>query len=157
MAHRVIDTPSDLAELSTLLGALKLPITVEWVQGRDRTREQNSLQWMWAIEVSQQLCDRSAEDVQDDWRLQHGVPILREDDREFRDMYDSCLKPLPYEAKKKALRSLGIKVTSAMKVRQMVRYMDAVQRECIEMGLRLTEPDPELAKYQNRYRAKETA
>ena len=49
------------------------------------------------------------------------------------------------------------KITSAMKVRQMVRYMDAVQRECLDMGLQITDPDPDLAKYQKRYRAKVAA
>lgn len=155
MPHRIVDTPAQLEQLFNLMRGLKLPITVEWVQGRDRTTEQNSLQWLWASEVAMQTGDRSAEDVQDDWRIQHGVPILREDNRDFRETYDRCLKPLPYEMKKAALRELQIKVTSAMKVRQMVRYMDAVQQECAEMGLRLTDPDPELAKYQQRYREKD--
>lgn len=155
MAHRVIDTIDDLHDLTRFLGNLKLPITVEWVPGRDRTKSQNALQWLWAGEVAYQLGDRTAEDVQDDWRLMHGVPILREDNSEFRSVYDSCLKALPYAAKKAALRHLGIKVTSAMNVRQMVRYMDAVTRACAELGLHLSEPDPELAKYQSRYRVKE--
>lgn len=157
MPHRILKTPGDLADFTRFLGNLKLPVTVEWVQGRDRTREQNALQWLWATEVARQLGDRSAEDVQDQWRLEHGVPILREDSPEFRDVYDRCIRPLPYEAKKTALRRLGIKITSAMKVRQMVRYMDAVQRECLSFGLRITDPDPELAKYQDRYREKEAA
>lgn len=157
MPHRILQTPDDLADFTRFLGNLKLPVTVEWVQGRDRTREQNALQWLWATEVAHQLGDRSAEDVQDQWRLEHGVPILREDSPEFRDVYDRCIRPLPYEMKKTALRRLGIKVTSAMKVRQMVRYMDAVQRECLSFGLRITDPDPELAKYQDRYREEEAA
>lgn len=36
----------------------------------------------------------------------------------------------------------------------MVRYLDAVQRECLENGIVLTDPDPELASYQHRYRQK---
>lgn len=152
MPHRVIDTPSDLQNLMRFFANLSLPITVEWVQGRDRTKEQNALQWLWATEVAQQLGDRTPEDVQDDWRLRHGVPILREDSGEFREMYDACIRPLPYETKKVALRKLNIAVTSAMKVRQMVRYMDAVQRECLENGFDITDPDPMLADYQKRYR-----
>ena len=155
MPHRVIDNPYQLDQFVTFLGNMKLPVTVEWAQGRDRTKEQNALQWMWATEVAAQLGGCTAEDMQDQWRLEHGVPILREDSMEFREMYDACLKALPYEMKKTALRKLGIKVTSAMNVRQMVRYMDAVQRECLQMGLTLTEPDPELASYQKRYRAKD--
>jgi hypothetical protein len=157
MPHRIIDSPDDLADFTRFLGGLKLPITVEWVKGRDRTKDQNSLQWLWASEVAQQFGDRDAADVQADWKLRHGVPIMREDSAEFRSSYDSIIKPLPHEAKMKVMRDLDFGVTRLMKVRQMVRYMDSVQRECLEMGLILTEPDPELSKYQNRYRQKDAA
>lgn len=157
MPHRVIDTPDDLADLTRFLCNLKLPITVEWVQGRDRTKDQNSLQWLWASEVAQQLGDRDAADVQADWKLRHGVPIMREDSAGFREAYDSMIKPLPFETKLRVMRDLDFGVTRLMKVRQMVRYMDTIQRECLQMGLRLTEPDPELAKYQARYREKDAA
>jgi hypothetical protein len=40
-------------------------------------------------------------------------------------------------------------------VRQMVRFMDAIERECGEQGIVLTAPDSELAKYQERYRTPE--
>lgn len=39
----------------------------------------------------------------------------------------------------------------------MVRYLDTIERECAENGIRLTAPDPELATYQARYRLKEAA
>jgi len=155
MAHRIINTEADLAGLVRFLGNLKLPITVEWVQGRDRTKDQNALQWLWAAEAADQLGDRTADEVQQEWKLRHGVPILREDSAEFREIYDRLVKPLPYEAKIEAMRF--IEVTSDMKVRQMVRFLDAVQRECLGQGLVLTDPDPELASYQSRYRQKVAA
>ena len=52
------------------------------------------------------------------------------------------------------MRDLDFGVTRLMKVRQMVAYMDTVQRECLLQGLKLTEPDPELAKHQAKYREK---
>lgn len=151
MAHRIIQNERDLADLGRFLGNLKLPITVEWVQGRDRTRDQNALQWLWASEAAHQLGDRTADEIQRDWKLRFGVPILREDSAEFRAVYDKAIRPLPYELKVEAMRFLP--VTSEMKVRQMVRYLDTVQRECLSNGIRLTDPDPELASYQARYRA----
>jgi hypothetical protein len=153
MAHRIICDAAELADFTKFLGNLKLPITVEWVQGRDRTRDQNALMWLWATEVANQLGDRAAGEVQRGWKLHHGVPILREDSAEFRQIYDRCLKPLPYPLKIEAMRF--IPVTSEMKVKQMVRFLDAVERECVEQGLKITEPDPELAAYQSRYRVKE--
>ncbi|WP_420584922.1 hypothetical protein [Ruegeria sp.] len=157
MPHRVIDTVDDLSDFTRFLSNLKLPITVEWVQGRDRTKDQNALQWLWASEVAKQLGDRDAADVQADWKLRHGVPIMREDSAEFREAYDSMIKPLPFEAKQRVMRDLDFGVTRLMKVRQMVRYMDTIQRECLQLGIHLTEPDPELSKYQNRYRQKDAA
>lgn len=155
MAHRILASPEDVKAFACFLGNVKLPITVEWVMGRDRTKDQNSLQWLWAAEAAHQLGDRTPDEIQREWKLRYGVPILREDSAEFRDTYDRVIKPLPYEQKVDAMRFID--VTSAMKVRQMVRYLDTVQRECLENGLRLTDPDPDLASYQARYRTKEAA
>ena len=78
MPHRIITTDHELAAFVAFLGNLKLPITVEWVQGRDRTRDQNALQWLWATEAAHQLGDRTSDEIQREWKLRHGVPILRE-------------------------------------------------------------------------------
>lgn len=150
MPHRIINDATDLDAFTALLGSLKLPITVEWTLGRDRTLDQNRLQFLWAREAAEQLGDRTTDEVRCDWKLRHGVPIMREDSPEFRDTYDRLIKPLTYEQKLKAMQL--IEVTSLMKVRQMVRYLDTVQRECAEQGIELTDPDPELADYQKRYR-----
>jgi hypothetical protein len=150
MAHRIIRDASDINVLCTLLSNLKLPFTVTWAQGADRSLEQNRTQFMWAREASEQRGDMTADEVRCEWKLHHGVPILREESPDFRAVYDEAIKPLPYHMKLKAMRF--IPVTSEMKVRQMVRYLDAVQRECAEQGTRLTDPDPDLACYQSRYR-----
>lgn len=153
MAHRVIVSEVDLASFTRFLGNLKLPVTVEWQQGKDRSLEQNRLQFLWAREAAEQLGDRTADEVRCDWKLRHGVPIMREDSPTFHATYDAAIKPLPYEMKAKAMQFFT--VTSLMKVRQMVRYLDTIERECVENGIRLTAPDPELATYQARYRTKE--
>ncbi len=150
MPHRLIEKPSDLANFITFIGNLKLPVTFEWVQGRDRTHQQNALMWLWASEAANQLGDRTPTEIQHEWKLHHGVPILREDSAEFRAVYDEAIKPLTYERKIALMAFMA--VTSDMKVRQMVRFMDTVQRECLTNGIVLTDPDPALAKYQARYR-----
>lgn len=153
MAHRIINTTADVAEFATLMNTLKLPVTVEWTQGRDRTLDQNRLQFLWAREASEQRGDVTPDEVRCEWKLHHGVPILREESAEFRDVYDTAIKPLPYPLKLKAMQF--IPVTSEMRVRQMVRFLDTVQRECAEQGIKLTDPDPDLAQYQSRYRTSE--
>jgi hypothetical protein len=149
VAHRIIRTEADFAEAVKLLGRLKRPLTLQWKQGGDRTLDQNHLQFLWAREAAEQRGDLTPEEVRCEWKLIYGVPIKREDE-DFRATYDAAIKPLPYDRKLKAMTFFA--VTSEMSVRQMVRYLDTVQRECAEQGIRLTDPDPELAKYQARYR-----
>ena len=156
MPHRIIEKPEDLDAFTTLLGTLKLPFTVEWVQGRDRTGEQNRLQFLWAREAAEQKGDRTPEEQRNEWKLRFGVPIMREDSPEFRKVYDTLIKDrLSYEEKIEAMELIA--VTSLMKVRQMVRYLDAIDRECAEQGVVLTQPDTDLAAYHSRYRDKPQA
>lgn len=140
MAHHIISSPAELEALTTLLGTLKQPFTIEWRQGRDRSLDQNELQWVWATEAARQRGDMTSEEVQCEWKLHHGVPILREEEPSFREIYDEALKGQPYPVKLKAMRYLPI--TSIMSVKQMTRFLDTVQRECAEQGIRLTDPDP---------------
>lgn len=155
MPSRTIHDQSDIPVFATLLGTLKLPVTVSWVVGRDRSAEQNRLMWLWAQEAADQRGDMTRTEVQHEWKLRIGVPILRAEDPDFRATYDAAVKALPYE-KKLALMAY-MPVTSEFKVPQMVAFLDAIERECAQQGIRLTDPEPDLAKYQARYRAKEAA
>lgn len=155
MPSRTIHDQSDIPVFATLLGTLKLPVTVSWVVGRDRSAEQNRLMWLWAQEAADQRGDMTRTEVQHEWKLRIGVPILRAEDSDFRATYDAAVKALPYE-KKLALMAY-MPVTSEFKVPQMVAFLDAIERECAQQGIRLTDPEPDLAKYQARYRAKEAA
>lgn len=139
MPHRIIDTPADLEALTTLLGTLKRPFTVEYRQGRDRSLDQNELMWMWATEAARQRGDMESDEVQREWKLIYGVPILREEEADFREVYDKALKGQPYPVKIDAMRYLPI--TSIMTVKQMTRLLDTIQRECAEQGIRLTDPN----------------
>lgn len=134
MPHRIINNKDDLDQLVTLFNGLVLPFTAEWQLGRDRSLDQNRLQFLWAREAAEQRGDMTPDEVRCEWKLIHGVPILREESAEFREIYDTAIKPLPYPKKLVAMRF--IPVTSDMKVPQMVRYLDTIQRECAEQGNR---------------------
>jgi hypothetical protein len=136
MAERVIKSEADLERWILFLKKIKLPFTASALPGGRRSLPQNSTIWMWAGEMASQLGDRSAADVQADWKLRHGVPILRAESHEFRAFYDSALKPRTYEQKLAAMAF--VPVTSIMTVPQMVQFMDAVQREALAQGIRLT-------------------
>jgi hypothetical protein len=150
MAHRHVGNPSELDALTTLLGTLKQPFTIEWSQGRDRSLDQNRLQFLWAREASEQRGDMTADEVRCEWKLEHGIPILCEDSEEYREFCRLTLKRLSHEQRLKAMKYTP--VTSEMKVRQMVRYLDAIERECAERGITLTNPDADLSAYHDRYR-----
>lgn len=152
MAHRILEKPQDVDDFTTFLVNLKLPLTIEWTQGRDRSNEQNKLMWLWATEAGDQLGETSDE-IQRRWKLNYGVPILCEDSAEFRRFCKLALGRLSYVERIEAMRY--VPVTSEMKVRQMVRFLDTIWRECGEQRVKLTDPDPDLAAYQGRYRQEE--
>jgi hypothetical protein len=132
-----------------------MEIDVEAVmKERDRSSEQNKLMWLWASEAGDQL-GNSPDEQQRKWKYDHGVPILCEDSAEFRAFCRLALGRLNYEERVLAMRY--VPVTSEMKVRQMVRFLDAIWKECGEQRVKLTEPDPSLAEHQRRNRDKPQA
>ena len=137
--RRVLERQSDLELWIKFLRGRKLPQTVSAEDGRDRSLEQNRTQFLWAREAADQRGDMTTDDVRCEWKLIYGVPILRAENDDFRAIYDEAIKPLPYPLKLKAMRF--IPVTSEMTVKQMVAYLDTIQRECAEQGIRLTDPE----------------
>lgn len=152
MPQRIIRTLDDIAKLAKMLATIKLPITLSWVAGVNRTKQQNNLSWMWAGEVAAQKGDDTAAAIRADWKLRYGVPILRSQDVEFQAFYDAAIKPFDLETKLKIMENELCPVTSIMTVPQMVSFLDTVERECIQNGFQLTQPDPELRAYQAKHR-----
>lgn len=143
MPYRIIRSELELERYIATLRTLKLPITCQHKRGADRSLDQNHLQFLWANEFAQAMGDRSGEDVRHDWKLRHGVPILRGQDAEFRRVYDGNLKGLTFEAKLSLMAFLP--VTSLMTVKQMTAYLDAIQQEALNQGVRLTDPEARAA------------
>ena len=138
MTHRIIRNKTDLTDWCKLLEARGFPQTVQSKKGADRSLDQNALQFKWATEAAQQLGDVTTDEVRCRWKLEIGVPIKRQDD-DFREIYDLAIKPLTYEQKMVLMRTYP--VTSEMRVPQMTEYLDTIQRECAEQGIRLTDPE----------------
>ena len=86
MAERIINTENHLEIWIKFLRSRKLPQTVTAIDGRDRSGQQNKLMFLWATEATRQYGDRTTEEVRHDWKLRHGVPILREDSAKFREV-----------------------------------------------------------------------
>lgn len=92
---------------------------------KDRTASQNSISHVWYAQIAAELREDTEYGVKCECKLRYGVPILRADDEDFRQLYDIAIKPLPYEKKLKAIGL--IPVTSIMTVGQLTRYLDCMR------------------------------
>lgn len=107
--------------------------------GKARTLPQNDITHVWYGQIAREL----PEDDVLGWRcyckLHHGVPILRAEDTEFKDMYDSIIKGRTYEEKLLMMRYLP--VTSIMSRKQLSAYAEAVQTDFCGRGVMLAFPE----------------
>lgn len=138
MVQRIVKNEHDLDMLKVFLEGRKLPLTVDVTEGRDRSTEQNRLSHKWYKETSEQTGE-DIEDVRARCKLEHGVPILRENEK-FRQTYDRLIRPLSYADKIEIIKATDMPVTRLMNVGQMSRYLDIVFRRHAEIGVVLTIP-----------------
>lgn len=141
MATHVVKTEPDREAFLKVASSRKLPYTADLRQGAPRTAAQNRLAFQWYREIAEQLGDRETEEVRGECKLTIGVPILRETNEKFREVYDRLLKHLTYEQKIEAMTVLDIPITRLMTTGELTRYLDEMQRRYGEMGVRLTIPE----------------
>lgn len=144
MSQRIVKNADDLALLHVYLDQRKLPLTVDIVEGRDRSHEQNALSHKWYAEISEQSGE-DREDVRARCKLECGVPILRRDKPDFKRVYNRTLLHLTYEEKVEFIRYTEMQVTSLLNVGQMTEYLDAVFKRHAAQGFALTIPEDKYA------------
>lgn len=101
--------------------------------GKDRSLPQNAFTHAWYEQIARELPEDDALGWKCYCKLHHGVPILRSEDTEFREIYDAVIKPLTYERKLIAMRHWP--VTSLMRRRQLTRYAQLVQEDFAQRGV----------------------
>jgi len=139
MTTRIIRNDHDKQDVARLIGVRKPPFTVSIT--KKRTPEQNNLQRKWVIEAAEQLGEETAEGYRGYCKLHLGVPILRNENDEFREKYDKVIKPMPYETKLILMQEpFDFPVTRLMTTKQKARYLDAVYQYFRGLGVQLTEP-----------------
>jgi hypothetical protein len=118
--------------LQTTLGQLREAfnehkyLRVSYRIGKSRSEKQNKHSHAWYTQLARELKEDDAIGWKCYCKLNFGVPILRTEDAEFRDMYDSAIKStLSYEQKLKAMKYLP--VTSLMTRKQLKAYEEAMQ------------------------------
>ena len=107
--------------------------------GKDRSLPQNAITHAWYEQLARELREDDAIGWKCYCKLHHGVPILRAEDEEFRDVYDQVIKGLSYEQKLIAMRSWP--VTSLMTKEQLSKYATAVQADFLNRGVLLKFPE----------------
>ena len=141
--NRIVETAGDLERLICLLREMKRPFTVKVTKGRNRSLEQNSLQWKWYSEAADQLQDETADQKRAYCKLHFAVPMLRAESEEYREAYDRIIKPLDYEQKLALMATpLDYPATSLLTTRQMTQYLDQVYQHFFAQGVQLTSPEP---------------
>lgn len=103
--------------------------------GKDRSLDQNAVTHCWYEQVAQELREDDALGVKRFCKLHFGVPILRTEDHEFREVYDMTFKKLSYPQKLKAMDFLD--VTSIMSTKQLSAYMTEMQDHYRPLGVQL--------------------
>lgn len=142
MTERVITTEWERKNMYRLLAAQSLPFTVSVTKGKRRSVEQNRLGRLWLNEIAEQLGDRTPEEVRGFCKLHGGVPIMRDENPEFRERYDAVVRPLPYEQKLLIMQvPLDLPVTRLMTTGQKTRYLDWIVQTFAEQGVVLTQPE----------------
>lgn len=108
--------------------------------GTKRSLDQNAIGHAWYEQVVNELREGSALDVKAESKLVCGVPILRTEDADFRQQYDSLVKDrFTYEEKLELMR--WFPVTSLMTKAQESKYLEAVQAHWAKRGVQLNFPD----------------
>lgn len=117
-------------------------LRVTFKTGKARSLDQNGISHVWYEQIARELREDTALGVKCYCKLHLGVPILRAEDEEFRDLYDQVIRPLPYERKLLAMRAWP--VTSLMTKAQLSQYLEAMQSAYADR-VRLEFPEQEAA------------
>ena len=142
MPSLVVETGADRDRAIAMLSNRKRPFSVTVKDGRNRSIEQNRLQRLWINEAAEQLKEDTPEGYRAYCKLHYGVPILRNEDDDFREAYDKHIRPHSYEDKLAMMAiPLDFPVTRLMKMGQKKRYLDDIFQHFFGLGVLLTEPD----------------
>ena len=142
MTSRIVTTEYERKMFIKLVEGQALPFTASLSSGKSRTWIQNKLQRKWMTEISEQLGDRTPEEVRAYCKLTLGVPILRAENDDFCEKYDRIIRPLDYDVKLELMAEpMDFPVSRLMSTKQFTEYLDRVFRHFSEQGVILTIPD----------------
>ena len=144
MAQHIINSD---ASLSKFIGDIRQEyaahkfLRIRVSTGKDRTAKQNKQGHVWYEQLAQELREGDALHYKCISKLHCGVPLLREENEEFKEKYDKTIRCLTYEQKITVMEFLP--VTSLMEVGQKTRYLQRMQEFWAQRGVVLMFLDDE--------------
>lgn len=106
---------------------------------RDRSAEQNALMWKWLTIIGAEL-GNTKDEQHDIYKLMFLVPIFIRDNQDYAEMWRTVSALGSYEAMLKR-EILKLTSTTQANVKQMSEYLDDIQRNAAELGIRLPAPE----------------
>ena len=144
---RWIKSEDDLKALKLLISNMQGPFTLTIEKGirEKRSTDQNRLQRLWVNEAEQQG-DMTAEEYRAYCKLHFGVPLLRNENDTFADLYDSKIRdrvpPYSYEQKLEFMAvPWDMHVTRLMTIKQHDKYLNMMHDHFTSLGMILTIPN----------------
>ena len=144
---RWIKSEDDLKALKLLISSMQGPFTLTIEKGirEKRSTDQNRLQRLWVNEAEQQG-DMTAEEYRAYCKLHFGVPMLRNENDTFAELYDSKIRdrvpPYSYEQKLEFMAiPWDMHVTRLMTIKQHDKYLNMMHNHFTSLGMILTIPN----------------
>lgn len=132
--------------LQTAIGTLRETyqahryVKLSFKTGKARSLDQNAISHAWYEQLARELRDDDALGWKAYCKLHHGVPLLRAEDEEYRQAYDTSIKAwASYEQKLAVMRYWP--VTSLMTKPQLSKYLEAMQADFAKRGVMLEFPE----------------
>ena len=144
---RWIKSEDDLKALKLLISNMQGPFTLTIEKGirEKRSTDQNRLQRLWVNEAEQQG-DMTAEEYRAYCKLHFGVPMLRNENDTFAELYDLKIRdrvpPYSYEQKLEFMAiPWDMHVTRLMTIKQHDKYLNMMHDHFTSLGMILTIPN----------------
>lgn len=145
---RWVKSEDEQALLMTFIGNMDLPVTVTIEKGviAKRSTDQNRLQRLWINEAAEQdTIGMTAEDYRAYCKLHFGVPLLRNENETFAELYDEKVRdrvpPFSYEQKLEFMAvPWDMHVTRLMTIKQHDKYLNMMHDHFTNLGMILTIP-----------------
>jgi len=120
-----IKDESDRDKIIKVIQSWRPPFTVKVSKGLPRTNDQNKLQRKWCLEAEADG-QYTAEEYRGMCKLYIGVPIMRNEDDDFREKYDELIRDRFTIEQKLAFMMVPIDlaVTRIMNTKQKAKYLD---------------------------------